>query len=119
MRGAMMDGMQLYQELDQKTRMLDAAVRELRARGTALAQAEHDYRVAKAKAILEEREKGTPATITADIVKGRKDIAALCFKRDCADVVYRSALEAINSTKLQLRLIESQVQREWGQAQRM
>lgn len=111
-----MDGMQLYQELDQKQRMLDAAVRELRARGTALAKAERDYRIAKAGAILEERAKGTPATLTADIVKGRKDIAKLCFERDCADVVYKSALEAINALKLQLRLIEAQVQREWGQA---
>lgn len=114
-----MDGMQLYQELDNKTRLLDAAVKELRSRGTALAEAERDYRIAKAKAILEEREKGTPATVTLDIVKGRKDIANLCFKRDCAEVVYKSALEAINSTKLQLRLLESQVQREWGQAQRL
>lgn len=111
--------MELYQELDNKTRLLDAAVRELRSRGTALAEAEREYRIAKAKAILEEREKGTPATVTLDIVKGRKDIANLCFKRDCAEVVYKSALEAINSTKLQLRLLESQVQREWGQAQRL
>lgn len=111
--------MQLYQELDNKTRLLDAAVKELRSMGTALAEAERDYRIAKAKAILEEREKGTPATVTLDIVKGRKDIANLCFKRDCAEVVYKSALEAINSTKLQLRLLESQVQREWGQAQRL
>ena len=114
-----MDGLQLYNELDQKTRMLDAAVRELRARGTALAAAERDYRIAKAVAILEEREKGTPATITADIVKGRKDIAKLCFERDCADVVYRSALEAINAIKLTIRVLENQISREWGQAQRM
>lgn len=114
-----MDGYQLYQELDTKTHLLDVAVKELRTRGTAFAQAEHDYRVAKAKAILEERAKGTPATITADIVKGREDIAKLCFERDCAEVVYKSAMEAINTMKLQLRLIEAQISREWGQAQRM
>ena len=114
-----MDGLQLYSELDSKMRLLDAAVTELRARGTALAQAEHDYRIAKAKSILDEREKGTPATITADIVKGKPDIAKLCFERDCAEVVYKSALEAINAYKLEIRLIESQIQREWGQAPRM
>lgn len=111
-----MDGVSLYQELSEKTRLLDTAVRELRARGRAFAQAERDYRVAKAGAILEEREKGTPATVTLDIVKGRKDIAKLCFERDCAEVVYKSALEAINSLKLQLRLIENQIAREWGQS---
>lgn len=114
-----MDGLSLYQELDQKTHMLDVAVRELRKRGTALAQAERDYKVALARAILEERAKGTPVTIIGDVCRGKKDIAKLRFERDCADVLWKSALEAINSTKLQLRLIESQVQREYGQAQRM
>lgn len=113
------DGMRMYGEIDAKMHMLDAAVSELRSRGSALAQAERDYRVAKAKAILDEREKGTPATITADIVKGRPDIAKLCFERDCAEVVYRSALEAINALKLELRLIDSQVARDWGQASSM
>ena len=115
----MIDGMELYAELDHKTKLLDVAVRELRARGTAYAQAEREYRVKKAEAILEERAKGTAATITLDIVKGRKDVAKLCFERDCAEVLYKSALEAINALKLQLRLLESQVQREWGQAQRI
>lgn len=114
-----MDGMSLYSELDGKTKMLDVAVRELRSRGSAYAQAERDYRVELAKAILEERAKGTPATICSDVCRGRKDIAQLRFERDCAEVVYKSALEAINSIKLQLRLLENQIQREWGQAGNM
>lgn len=114
-----MDGIDLYNELNYKTKMLDTAVRELKSRGIAYAQAERDYRVKKAEAILEERAKGTAATITIDIVKGRKDVSRLCFERDCAEVMYRSALEAINAIKLQLRLLESQVHREWGQAQSM
>lgn len=114
-----MDGMQLYSELDNKTRLLDQAVKELRARGTAFARADRDYRVAKAQAILDERAKGTPATITLDLVKGREDVAKLKFEAECAEVVYKSALEAINALKLQLRLLESQVQREWGQAPRV
>ena len=83
---------------------------------TAYAQAERDYRVAKAKAILREREKGTAATITLDLVKGDREVSRLCFERDCAEVLYRSALEAIQSTKLQLRLIDAQLSRELGQA---
>ena len=114
-----MDGYELYGELSHKTKLLDVAVRELKARGTAYAQAERDYRVEKAKAILEERAKGTPATVTLDIVKGRKDIAKLCFERDCAEVLYKSAMEAINSLKLQMRLLENQIAREYGQAGNM
>lgn len=115
----MTDGLELYGELSSKTRLLDIAVKELRSRGTAFAKAERDYRVEKAKAILEEREKGTPATITIDIVKGRRDIAKLCFERDCAEVLYKSALEAINSLKLQMRLLENQIAREYSQLNRV
>lgn len=114
-----MDGMQLYQELDQKTRLLDQAVKELRARGTAFAEAERDYRVAKASAILDEREKGTPATLTIDLVKGSETVSMLKFKRDCAEVLYKSALEFINVTKLEIRLLENQIAREFGQAGNM
>lgn len=112
-----MDGMDLYNELNYKTKMLDTAVRELKSRGQAYAQAERDYRVKKAEAILEERAKGTPATITLDIVKGRKDVSMLCFKRDCAEVLYRSALEAIQAIKLNIRVLENQISREWSQSQ--
>lgn len=111
-----MDAIDLYNQLDQKTRLLDVAVRELRQRGTAYAQAERDYRVAKAKAILREREKGTAATITLDLIKGDREVSRLCFERDCAEVLYRSALEAIQSIKLQLRLLDAQLTREYGQA---
>lgn len=111
-----MDGLSLYQELQNKISLLDMAVKELRSRGAAYAQAERDYKVALAKAILDERAKGTPVTIIGDICRGKSDIAQLRFERDCAEVVYRSALEAINSTKLQIRVIENQIGREYGQA---
>lgn len=111
-----MDGMGLYQELQTKVGLLDVAVRELRARGTAYSQAERDYRVALRKAMLEERSKGTPVTIISDVCRGREDIAQFRFERDCAETLYRSALEALNVYKLQARLIENQIAREYGQA---
>ena len=46
----------LMDELWQKFKMLDAAIKELRSRGSAYAQAEQDYRVELAKCILLERE---------------------------------------------------------------
>ena len=113
-----MDGQSLYAEREEKRRTLDVAVSEFRKRGTALAEAERDYRMAKASAILDEREKGTPATLTIDIVKGSKEVAKLMFARDCARVVYDSAREYLQACKLQLRLIDGQIEREWEQARR-
>lgn len=117
--GDNVDGMGLYQELQSKISLLDVAVKELRGRGTAYAQAERDYKVALAKEILDKRGDGMPVTIIGDVCRGQKDIAQLRFERDCAEVLYRSALEAINSIKLQIRVIENQVSREWGQARGM
>lgn len=103
----------LISEIGAKSAMLDAAVKQLGVRGRAYAQAERDYKVALAQKIIHEREKGTPVTIISDICKGDTEIARLRFERDCAEVVYKSAMEAIQSIKLQIRIIDAQIEREW------
>ena len=45
---------------------------------------------------------------------GIPSVAEARFKRDVAETVYKANLEAINSIKLQLRLIENQISREYG-----
>ena len=104
----------LINEIGHKSRLLDAAIRELGVRGRAYAQAERDYRVAMSRKILEERDKGTPVTIISDVCRGTPEIAKLRFERDCAEVVYKSAMEAINGYKLQIRILDAQVGREWS-----
>lgn len=103
----------LIMEIGAKSSLLDAAVKQLGVRGKAYAQAERDYKVAMAQKIILEREKGTPVTIISDICKGDTEIARLRFERDCAEVVYKSALEAIQSIKLQIRILDAQIEREW------
>ena len=104
---------ELIQEIGAKSSLLDAAVKQLSVRGKAYAQAERDYTVALAKKMMQEREKGTPVTIISDICKGDTEIARLRFERDCSEVVYKSALEAIQSIKLQIRILDAQIEREW------
>ena len=105
---------ELIQEIGTKSAMLDTAVKQLGVRGKAYAQAERDYKIALAKRIMEERAKGTPVTIISDICRGDSEIARLRFERDCAEVVYKSAQEAIQSIKLQIRILDAQVSREWN-----
>ena len=107
-----MSGQDLMSELSAKVSLVDSALRQLGARGRERAKAEHDYRVALKK-ILIERDKGTPVTVISDLCRGSAEIADLRFKRDCAEVNYKSALEAINIYKLQIRLLENQIEREW------
>jgi len=100
-------------ELGDKVKLLDEAVRQYGKRGQAYAQAEHDYRVALAGKMLADRANGIPATIMGDICRGDRAIAKLKLERDIAEVVYKSANEAIQSYKLQIRVLESQIEREW------
>lgn len=103
----------LIQEIGAKSALLDAAIKQLGIRGRAYAQAEHDYRVSMRKKILEERTNGTPVTIISDLCRGNPEIAKLRLERDIALTVYESAKEAIQTYKLQIRILDAQIEREW------
>lgn len=104
----------LILELGAKSAMLDKAITQLGVRGRAHARAERDYRVALSKKILEYRAEGFPVTIIPDICRGDPEIARLRFERDVALTVYESAKEAINGYKLQIKVLDAQIAREWG-----
>ena len=108
-----MSGQDLMLAMQTNINLLNAAQKEFSSRGRAWAAAERDYRVALAQKILLERDKGMPVSIISDICRGSAEIAELKFKRDCAEVVYKSALEAINNYKLQIKVLENQIDREW------
>lgn len=110
----MSSGQDLMIEMQGRIKMLDAALQQLGNRGRAYAQAERDYRMALAKKILAERDKGTPVTIISDVCRGDREIAGLKFNRDVAETVYDAAKEACNVYKLEIRTLDEQITREWG-----
>lgn len=106
----------LYQEIQQKTKQLEVSIKQLRKSGTEYAEAERTYKTTLAVECLRLRDEGMAVTLIDKICYGVPKVAEVRFKRDVAETVYRANLEAIASIKLQLRLIENQLQREWGQA---
>lgn len=104
----------LYFELQTKTKQLETSIRQLRKSGTDYAQAERDYKVLLRQVCLKLRDEGMAIGLIDKTCYGVPSVAEARFKRDVAEAVYKANLEAINSTKLQLRLIENQLQREWG-----
>ncbi len=100
----------LYIELQNKRKELNKAIELARQRGEEVALAEREYRKELAKEILIQRDKGTPVTIINDICRGNKKIADLKLERDTKEVLYKSANERIQATKLELRLIENQME---------
>ena len=108
--------MELYAELQTKTRQLEASIRQLRQNGTAYAQAEMEYKMLLRQECLKLRDEGMAIGMIDKTCYGIPAVAEARFKRDVAETVYKANQEAINSIKLQLRLIENQISREWGQA---
>ena len=105
----------LYNELQAKTQQLDIAIKQLRKSGTEYAQAERDYKVLLRQECLKLRDEGMAIGMIDKTCYGIPSVAEARFKRDVAEAVYKANLEAINSIKLQMRLLENQLQREWGQ----
>ena len=105
---------ELHEQLDELTDMLMEELATCRTAGCQYAENEAEYRKALRIAILEERDKGTPATLTSDLCRGRPDIAELKRLRDCSEAIYKSSQEAINVYKLRIRMIDAQIARIWN-----
>ncbi len=106
--------MDLLNELQQKLKELDVSVRQLRISGTAYAKTERDYKVKLREECLKLRDEGMAIGMIDKTAYGIPSIANLRFQRDCAEAVYKANQESINSIKLQIRILESQIDREWG-----
>lgn len=104
----------LYEELQAKTRQLDASIKQLRKNGTEYAQKERDYKVLLRTECLKLKEDGMAIGMIDKTCYGIPAVAEARFQRDISKVVYEANQEAIQAIKLQMRLIESQIQREWG-----
>jgi hypothetical protein len=106
--------MELFNELQNKTKELEISIKSLRQTGTSYAQAEKDYKVLLRQECLRLRDEGMAIGMIDKTCYGIPSVAEARFKRDVAEAVYRANQEAINSIKLQMRLIENQLSREYG-----
>lgn len=110
--------MELYEELESLTRQLEVSIKSLRKTGGEYAKAERDYKVLLRQECLRLRDEGMAIGMIDKTCYGIPSVAEARFRRDVAESVYRANQEAINSIKLRMRLIESQIQREWSVAGR-
>lgn len=104
----------LYNELERMKNDLNASMRQLRKNGEILAHKEHDYQVIKAQAVFEMKDEGCSMTEINLAIKGQPKVAEAILERDLAKTMYDANLEHINVVKLELRVIENQISREWN-----
>lgn len=106
--------MNLYLELQNKIKQLELSIKSLRTNGTEYAQAEKDYKVLLRQECLKLRDEGMAIGMIDKTCYGIPSVAEARFKRDVAEATYKANQEAIQSIKLQMRLIESQINREFN-----
>lgn len=107
--------MDLYNDIQQLMNELTTSIKLLRKNGNELASAERDYKITLRQEALKLRsEQDMPVTLINQIIYGVPDVAEKRFKRDIAQTMYDTNQEHINVTKLKLRLLEAQLNREWS-----
>ena len=106
--------MDLLNQLEIKTRELETSIKSVRNTGTNYASAERDYKILLRQEVLKLQEQGMKVTLIPLVIYGVPSVASARYKRDVAESVYKANLEAIASIKLQMRIISSQIDREYG-----
>lgn len=107
--------MDLFKDIQELTKKLNQAIKLLSKYGNDLAEAERDYKITLRQEALKLRsEKNMPVTLIQQVVYGVPEVANKRFKRDVAEAMRNTSQENINVLKLQIKILESQLQREWG-----
>lgn len=105
--------MDLWQELETKRRELAGAVKALATYGRRYAETERDYKVLLRQTALKLRDDGMAVGMLNLVVYGDPEVAKKRCERDIAEALYKADQELINQIKLEMRILESQMDREW------
>lgn len=108
----MSDGLLMINEMNELNTRLTKAIKQMRAWGIEHAEKDKEYKVALMQEILKLREAEHPATLINQIAYGK--VANERFERNKSEVMYKSSIENVNAIKLQMRILDNQIAREWG-----
>lgn len=102
----------MINEMNTLSEKLTQGIRLLAKYGKEYAEAEKEYKIALKQESLKLRDSGMAVTMIDKVAYG--SVATERFKRDVAKVMYETAAENINAIKLQIRILDNQISREWG-----
>ena len=105
--------MDLLNELWKINELLTKALEQYKQRGREYAKAYRDYRVLLAQELLKLKADGMPATLAADIARGKDEIAEAKEKEIITESLYNSCKEAIQAYKLQMKILQEQITKEY------
>ena len=103
----------LIDEIQNTYDLLDRSIKSLKRTSEAYAKAERDYKILLRQECLKLKDEGMAIGMITITCYGIPSVAEARLKRDIAEANYKANQEAIQAYKLQLRLMDNQVQREW------
>lgn len=109
--------MDLLQELWRINDLLTKALEQYKSRGLEYAKAYANYRKLVAQELLKLRAEGTPVTIADDLARGKEEVATAKEQEIIAETLYKSCQEAIQTYKLQIKILQEQIKQEWVDVQ--
>ena len=104
--------MDLLMQMKQLNNLLTSALGEFKKRGQDYARAYSNYRKLVAQELLRLKAEGMPVTIAYDIARGKEEVAQAKEKEIITECLYKSCQEAINTYKLQIKILQEQINKE-------
>ena len=106
--------MEELQKLEELNNLLTSALSEYKKRGQDYAKAYKNYRVKVAQKLLQLKADGMPVTISYDIARGDEEVANAKEQEIITECLYKSCQEAVNVFKLQIKILQAQINNDYG-----
>lgn len=106
--------MEEIQKMQELNTYLTTALAEYKKRGTDYAKAYKNYRVLLSQELLKLKAEGMPVTIAYDIARGTEQVANAKEQEIITECLYKSCQEAIQTYKLQIKILQSQINNEYN-----
>jgi hypothetical protein len=108
--------MDLVNELFEELKNLDNLLTSMAQEGKKLAACERQYKEALAKKTAELRDANVAVGIIDKRIYGESPVAELREKRDVQEIIHNYFYEKLLTTKIRVRVLQSQIEREWSHA---
>ena len=107
--------MDLYNELQEKIDILNKSIEECKTLGLKYNEAEYRYKIKlRIEALKLKNNEDMAVTLINQVIYGVPEVAELRLARDKAETLYNTQKDKVNILKLQIRILDSQLQREYN-----
>lgn len=109
-----MSGFEYTQSIAETMQQANEALCNLQPAAIDKAEAEADYRSKLAAKELALRDQGFPATLIKDLARGDEEVCKRQIRRDVTEALYDATKEELMLRKVELKLLNDTMNREYG-----